>query len=140
MFKATCARLKFDEWDMKKERALTENTTTVGNLDFSPFFFRVRTETFGGAWCPKGSISEGVREWIQIDLGAEYRIRRTGTQGRFGGGRGQEYVEKFFLEYWRERIGKWTKYTNQSGHEVGMHHFYFCYFFQPLLDSIQSYL
>ena len=75
-------------------------------------------DNFGGAWCPKQSVSSGVREWIQVDLGTEHRITGTGTQGRYGGGRGQEFAEKFLLEYWRPGTGKWITYRNNSGEEV----------------------
>ncbi|TRY62645.1 hypothetical protein TCAL_11961 [Tigriopus californicus] len=79
---------------------------------------RIRQEKNGGAWCPRSSITPKVREWIQIDLHRDYRITRTGTQGRFGLGRGQEYTELFILEYWRNSTGKWITYKNHSGHEV----------------------
>eukprot|EP00095_Tigriopus_kingsejongensis_P010264 snap_masked-scaffold178_size283195-processed-gene-1.2 protein:Tk10264 transcript:snap_masked-scaffold178_size283195-processed-gene-1.2-mRNA-1 annotation:"epithelial discoidin domain-containing receptor 1-like" len=79
---------------------------------------RIRQDSFGGAWCPKSTITPKVKEWIQIDLRRDYRITRTGTQGRFGGGRGQEYAELFILEYWRNSTGKWITYQNHSGHEV----------------------
>ncbi len=81
---------------------------------------RVNKDQFGGAWCPKNAISSGVREWLEIDLGASYRIRRTGTQGRYGGGRGQEFAELFKIEYWRgdAESDKWITYKNHSGHEV----------------------
>ena len=78
-------------------------------------------DSFGGAWCPKNTISPGVREWLEVDLGSRpYRIRRTGTQGRFGGGRGQEFAELFTLEYWREGMadGAWVSYKNHTGNEV----------------------
>lgn len=78
-------------------------------------------DSFGGAWCPKNTISPGVREWLEVDLGSRpFRIRRTGTQGRFGGGRGQEFAELFTLEYWREGMadGAWVRYKNHTGHEV----------------------
>ena len=84
-------------------------------------FCRVNRDSFGGAWCPKNTISPGVREWLEVDLGSRpYRIRRTGTQGRFGGGRGQEFAELFTLEYWREGMaeGAWVSYKNHSGNEV----------------------
>lgn len=78
--------------------------------------FRIRTDKSGGAWCPKKQIGPKVREWIEIDLGENYRITRTGTQGRYGQGRGQEYAEKFKLEYFRN--GKWRTYRNHTKHEV----------------------
>lgn len=84
-------------------------------------YCRVNRDSFGGAWCPKNTISPGVREWLEVDLGSRpYRIRRTGTQGRFGGGRGQEFAELFTLEYWREGMaeGAWVSYKNHSGNEV----------------------
>ena len=84
-------------------------------------FCRVNRDSFGGAWCPKNTISPGVREWLEVDLGSRpYRIRRTGTQGRFGGGRGQEFAELFTLEYWREGMadGAWVSYKNHTGNEV----------------------
>ena len=37
----------------------------------------------------------GVKEWIQIDLHRPYRITRTATQGRYGGGNGKEDAEEF---------------------------------------------
>jgi hypothetical protein len=46
------------------------------------------------------------------------RETRTATQGRFGGGQGQEYAENFILEYWRPSAGKWMTYKNHSGHSV----------------------
>ena len=83
---------------------------------------RLRKDHFGGAWCPKTTIAPGVREWIQIDLKRPYRLTRTATQGRYGGGRGQEYAEAFQLEYWRPEFGNetdsWRTYKNHSGHTV----------------------
>ena len=86
--------------------------------------FRLGKDIYGGAWCPKEVIEPGVREWIEIDLHREYRLTRTATQGRFGGGQGQEYAENFVLEYWRPSAGKWMTYKNHSGHSVS--HFIFC--------------
>ena len=52
----------------------------------------------------------GVKEWIQIDLHRPYRITRTATQGRYGGGNGKEYAEEFLLEYWRPSMNEWKTY------------------------------
>ena len=85
---------------------------------------RLRKDYYGGAWCPKNIIAPGVREWIQIDLKHPYRITRTATQGRYGGGKGREYAEAFKLEYWRPAFGNetdsWRTYRNHSGHTVIM--------------------
>lgn len=74
----------------------------------------------GGAWCPVRPISSGVREWIEVDLGADFRVTRSGTQGRYGGGQGQEYAERYILEYTRsnQSNGRWITYSNHSGHQV----------------------
>eukprot|EP00096_Caligus_rogercresseyi_P011414 TRINITY_DN4481_c0_g1_i2.p1 TRINITY_DN4481_c0_g1~~TRINITY_DN4481_c0_g1_i2.p1 ORF type:complete len:680 (+),score=197.66 TRINITY_DN4481_c0_g1_i2:156-2195(+) len=79
---------------------------------------RINKDTFGGAWCPKKPVEKGVREWIEIDLHKDYRITRTGTQGRYGGGRGREYAEEFIFEYWRAGMSEWRVYRNHSGHEI----------------------
>jgi discoidin domain receptor family protein 2 len=79
---------------------------------------RARQDTKGGAWCPAHTISSGVREWIEINLHADYRITATETMGRFGGGQGQEFAETYQIEYWRESTGVWHLYTNTTGHDV----------------------
>ena len=55
-------------------------------------------------------LEPGVREWIQIDLHRPYRITKTATQGRYGGGNGREYAEEFVLEYWRPSLNEWKTY------------------------------
>lgn len=72
----------------------------------------------GGAWCPANSISEGVREWLEINLKTEYLITGAETMGRYGGGQGQEFAQEYQLEYWRASTGTWHLYTNSSGHQV----------------------
>ena len=75
-----------------------------------PHLARLDMDLNGGAWCPKKVIEPGVREWIEIDLQRPYRISRTATQGRYGGGQGQEYAEEFLLEYWRPSLKEWKTY------------------------------
>jgi len=83
-----------------------------------PHLARLDMDLNGGAWCPKKVIEPGVREWIEIDLQRPYRISRTATQGRYGGGQGQEYAEEFLLEYWRPSLKEWKTYRNHSGHSI----------------------
>ena len=41
------------------------------------------------------------------------------TQGRYGYGRGQEYMEEYTVEYWRPIFGsKWRNYTFSHGKQV----------------------
>ena len=38
------------------------------------------------------------------------------SNGRYGGGQGQEFAQAYQLEYWRE--GGWRLYTNTTGHQL----------------------
>lgn len=53
-----------------------------------------------------------------MDLVKNHLITWTETQGRFGNGQGQEYVEHFFIEYWRESLDRWTMYKDATGDKV----------------------
>ena len=48
--------------------------------------YRIRTETNGGAWCPKNRIDRDSYEYLQIDLGRLTVITMVEIQGRFGNG------------------------------------------------------
>jgi discoidin domain receptor family protein 2 len=82
------------------------------------YCFRIRQELNGGAWCPKDPIRQGVKEYLEIDFVGEYRITQTETQGRFGNGVGQEFTEKFQLEYWRDSLSRWVPYKDSLGRTV----------------------
>ena len=69
-------------------------------------FFRVRQDIRGGAWCPRSVIQVGVEEWLEVNLHTEHWITGAETQGRFGGGQGQEFTEQYQIQYWRESIGE----------------------------------
>jgi len=61
---------------------------TIGSVDNNTGVssFRIRTETEGGAWCPKEHVSREAHEYLQIDLGQLKIITMVETQGRFGNG------------------------------------------------------
>ena len=82
------------------------------------FHYRIRNEHNGGAWCPKDVIKDGVKEYLEIDFSAEYRVTQTETQGRFGNGRGLEFAEQFQLEYYRDTLGRWVLYKDHFGRNV----------------------
>ena len=106
---------------MEKGHIKDEDITASSAFDFKsvgPHLARLDQDLQGGAWCPKKVIEPGVREWIEIDLKRQYRITQTATQGRYGGGQGQEYAEQFILEYWRPSLGEWKTYKNHSGHSI----------------------
>ena len=79
---------------------------------------RLHVDKSGGAWCPKQQIAENVNEYLQIDLGNVTVISGIATQGRYGGGRGQEYAEQFRLEYYRPELSQWRSYRRWNGNEV----------------------
>ena len=79
---------------------------------------RVRTESQGGAWCPKHQITTSPNEWLQVELHQVHVITAVETQGRFGNGQGQEYAEAYMLEYYRPRLDKWVRYRDENGQEV----------------------
>ncbi|KAL3871584.1 hypothetical protein ACJMK2_039575 [Sinanodonta woodiana] len=83
-----------------------------------PHNARIRTELYGGAWCPKSVITKDSYEYLQIDLDRLTVITQVEVQGRFGNGKGKEYATHFLLEYQREDGGEWTRFRNKTGSEV----------------------
>ncbi|XP_050360580.1 discoidin domain-containing receptor 2-like [Nymphalis io] len=81
----------------------------------SPLSSRIRTEIRGGAWCPNGLISSRSRQFLELDLNAEYMITATESQGRFANSIGVEFVESYAVEYWRDALKRWVKYKDFNG-------------------------
>ena len=42
--------------------------------------FRLNQDRLGGAWCPRQTIQEGVKEWIQVSLGKVFTVTGIVTQ------------------------------------------------------------
>ncbi|KAF6201843.1 hypothetical protein GE061_004238 [Apolygus lucorum] len=82
---------------------------------------RLNLEKAGGAWCPKPQVESGVREYLQIDLKEVHVVTGIQTQGRYDHGRGQEYVEEYMVEYWRDSLNQWKQYTRWDGKQVSSH-------------------
>lgn len=87
-------------------------------LEYFSLYISIRTESHGGAWCPKQEATSDPKEWLEINLHSVHVITAVETQGRFGNGQGQEYTEAYQLEYWRPKLGKWKRYRNFKGDEV----------------------
>lgn len=85
---------------------------------FFIFYFRLKIDNNGGAWCPKHMVSRGLKEYLQIDLLQMHVLTAIRTQGRFGKGQGQEYTEAYVVEYWRPGFVKWERWKNIQGKEV----------------------
>ncbi|XP_046642045.1 discoidin domain-containing receptor 2-like [Daphnia pulicaria] len=100
-----------------KDAAITASSSYDAS-NVGPQFARLNQDKNGGAWCPKQQVMRGVKEWLEIDLKTMHVISTVQTQGRFGNGQGQEYVEQFKLEYWRPGMERWMRYRNQTGAEI----------------------
>lgn len=110
------APLGMESGAIRDEDITASSSFDSGNV--GPQFGRLRTESHGGAWCPKNQITKEPKEWLEIDLHSVHVITATETQGRFGNGQGVEFAEAYLLEYWRPRLGKWVRYTDTKGQEV----------------------
>ncbi|KAI1724460.1 protein tyrosine kinase domain-containing protein [Ditylenchus destructor] len=87
-------------------------------ISVGPQNSRIRTELFSGAWCPKQQIRNSSYEFLQVDLERNTVILGIETQGRYGNGTGREYVEQYFIDYWRTGLDKWIRYRNRSGFQL----------------------
>ena len=65
------------------------------------YIYRVRTEQYGGAWCPLNRIQSIPNEWIEIKFENLTYLTQIETQGRFNNGRGKEYADYYILMYTR---------------------------------------
>lgn len=110
------APLGMESGTIPDEDITASSSFDSGNV--GPQHGRIRTESNGGAWCPKHQITTEPREWLEIDLHTVHVITATETQGRFGNGQGQEFAEAYLIEYWRPKLGKWVRYRNNKGDEV----------------------
>ncbi|KAK3589844.1 hypothetical protein CHS0354_015861 [Potamilus streckersoni] len=79
---------------------------------------RIRTELYGGAWCPKSAINKDSYEFLQIDFNRLMVITQVEVQGRFGNGKGKEYATHFLLQYQREDGGEWIHFRNKTDGEI----------------------
>lgn len=87
-------------------------------LYFFFFYFRLKNDKSGGAWCPKKMVTKEALEYLEVDLHDLHVITGTKTQGRFGNGQGQEYVEEFMLDFWRPGFNKWMRWKSRNRKEV----------------------
>lgn len=82
----------------------------------------------GGAWCPSGTINNGIPgsasgsslEYLEIDLGRMVVVKHVLTQGRYAKGRGQEYAEAYTLHYWRPGMDEFKAYRDSMGRAVSV--------------------
>uniref|UniRef100_A0A3Q2XFP4 Discoidin domain receptor tyrosine kinase 2 n=1 Tax=Hippocampus comes TaxID=109280 RepID=A0A3Q2XFP4_HIPCM len=71
-----------------------------------------------GAWCPDVlSESDGHKEYLQVDLRSLHFITLVGTQGRHADGMGNEFAQRYRINYSRDG-SKWVGWSNRKGHQV----------------------
>lgn len=63
-------------------------------------------------------VTKEALEYLEVDLHDLHVITGTKTQGRFGNGQGQEYVEEFMLDFWRPGFNKWMRWKSRNRKEV----------------------
>ncbi|XP_072931480.1 discoidin domain-containing receptor 2-like [Epargyreus clarus] len=107
---------------MENGKITNESLSASSSYDqsVSPLSSRIRTELRGGAWCPNGLISPRSRQYLEIDLHAEYLITATESQGRFANSIGVEFVEYYTIEYYRTTLKRWVKYKDFSGDRISL--------------------
>ncbi|XP_065161564.1 discoidin domain-containing receptor 2-like isoform X1 [Atheta coriaria] len=98
------------------DEAITASSSYVPNV--GPRNGRLRIEKAGGGWCPKLQVEQGIREYIQVDLGDVHMVTGVQTQGRYDRGRGQEYAEEYTVEYWRPGMENWREYKRWDGKQI----------------------
>lgn len=81
-------------------------------------FFRLKWEDNGGAWCPKGMISNDGRQYLEVNLQGLHAVTAIKSQGRYGNGSGKEFVEEIMIDYLRPGSNKWTRWKGRDGKQA----------------------
>lgn len=80
--------------------------------------FRLKWEGNGGAWCPKGMISNDGRQYLEVNLQGLHAVTAIKSQGRYGNGSGKEFAEEMMIDYWRPGFNKWARWKGKDGKPV----------------------
>lgn len=88
-----------------------------------PHFGRLSLDQGGGGWCPARPIDVDNlhEEWIEVRLEHPTVIVAIATQGRYGQGRGIEYMSHYHVEYAREadeKNAQWILWKNNQSISV----------------------
>nr|XP_061795484.1 discoidin domain-containing receptor 2-like [Nerophis lumbriciformis] len=71
-----------------------------------------------GAWCPDIlSESDGLKEYLQVDLRSLHFITLVGTQGRHADGMGNEFAQRYRIKYSRDG-SNWVGWSDRKGQQV----------------------
>ncbi|CAF0831961.1 unnamed protein product [Didymodactylos carnosus] len=99
-------------------------SSSYDSSSVGPTAARIRTEQYGGAWCPLSQANQILKEWLEIDFGNLTYLTQVESQGRFDNGRGKEFTDYYILEYTRYSNTtkivdetKWIRYKQKGGNE-----------------------
>ncbi|KAK0146407.1 Discoidin domain-containing receptor 2 [Merluccius polli] len=71
-----------------------------------------------GAWCPDVmSESDGLKEYLQVDLRSLHFLTLVGTQGRHADGMGNEFAQRYRIRYSRDGT-HWVAWQDRKGRQV----------------------
>uniref|UniRef100_A0A7N6AKQ9 receptor protein-tyrosine kinase n=1 Tax=Anabas testudineus TaxID=64144 RepID=A0A7N6AKQ9_ANATE len=71
-----------------------------------------------GAWCPGiTSETDGLKEYLQVDLRSLHFITLVGTQGRHADGMGNEFAQRYRINYSRDG-SNWAGWHDRKGRQV----------------------
>ncbi|XP_022171653.1 discoidin domain-containing receptor 2 [Myzus persicae] len=105
---------------MESGKILDSDIVSSSSYDYGtgPQRGRLKYEGSGGAWCPKGMISNDGRQYLEVNLQGLHAVTAIKSQGRYGNGSGKEFVEEIMIDYWRPGSNKWTRWKGRDGKQV----------------------
>ncbi|XP_016897757.1 discoidin domain-containing receptor 2 [Cynoglossus semilaevis] len=71
-----------------------------------------------GAWCPDMlSEADSFKDYLQVDLRSLHFITLVGTQGRHADGMGNEFAQRYVIQYSRDG-NDWLEWHDRKGRQV----------------------
>ncbi|KAM6948690.1 discoidin domain-containing receptor 2-like [Aplochiton taeniatus] len=71
-----------------------------------------------GAWCPDiMAETDGLKEFLQVDLRSLHFLTLVGTQGRHADGMGNEFAQRYKIKYSRDG-SRWVAWHDRKGQQV----------------------
>ncbi|KAJ8683764.1 hypothetical protein QAD02_019556, partial [Eretmocerus hayati] len=91
------------------------SASSIYDPSLGPKHARLRKDKAGGAWCPKNMVTKEGLEHLEVNLHNIRALSAVRTQGRYGNGKGVEYTEAYYLDYWRPGFTDWRRWKNRRG-------------------------
>ncbi|XP_050425445.1 discoidin domain-containing receptor 2 [Adelges cooleyi] len=106
---------------MESGKILDTDITASSSYDLGtvgPHRGRLKLESNGGAWCPKGVVSNDGRQYLEVNLQDVHAVTAIKSQGRYNNGSAKEFVEEMMIDYWRQGFSKWVRWKGRDGKQV----------------------